>query len=172
MCMCFRYSIQLLLYMITILYNNHFVSMYKIKPSQFGSLPFNTYHSLRLVRTNEMLQLTLPAALLTPLRSQISEDRKLVSIIIQYFMKRIILIEDEHHVTFIHEEFVGSRRPLKVTVSSEWGDKEPVILITGIFNVFDDCGVPDGVRAIFKSVRCTYELMSMARLVGFTSRSK
>lgn len=74
--------------------------------------------------------------------------------------------------TFIHDEFVGSRRPLKVTVSSECGDSEPVILITGIFNVFDDCGVPDGVRAICKSVRCIYELMSIARFVGFTARSK
>lgn len=74
--------------------------------------------------------------------------------------------------TFIHDEFVGSRRPLNVTVSSECGDSDPVILITGIFSVFDDCGVPDGVRAICKSVRCIYELMSMARFVGFTERSK
>lgn len=74
--------------------------------------------------------------------------------------------------TFIHDEFVGSRRPLNVTVSSECGDSDPVILITGIFSVFDDCGVPDGVRAICKSVRCMYELMSMARFVGFTERSK
>lgn len=63
-------------------------------------------------------------------------------------------IEIIREFTFIHDEFVGSRRPLKVTVSSECGDNEPVILITGIFNVLDDCGVPDGVRAICKSVRC------------------
>lgn len=55
--------------------------------------------------------------------------------------------------TFIHDEFVGSKRPLNVTVSSMCGDNDPVILITGIFNVFDACGEPDGVRAICKSVR-------------------
>lgn len=74
--------------------------------------------------------------------------------------------------TFIHEEFVGLSRPLKVTVSSECGDKDPVILRTGIFNVFGDCEPLDGVRAMSRSVRCIYALMSIARLVGLTARSK
>lgn len=76
------------------------------------------------------------------------------------------------YYTFIHVEFVGSKRPFNVTVSSACGDNEPVILITGIFNVFDTCGVPDGVRAIFKSVRCIYALINIAKFVGFTDRSK
>lgn len=63
-------------------------------------------------------------------------------------------IEESPKQTFIHDELVGSRRPLRVTVSSACGDNDPVILMTGIFNVFDDaCGEPDGVRAMFKSVR-------------------
>lgn len=44
--------------------------------------------------------------------------------------------------------------------------------MTGIFNVAAACGVPDGVRAICKSVRWIYELISMAKFVGLTDRSK
>lgn len=74
--------------------------------------------------------------------------------------------------TFIHDEFSGFSRPLRVTVSSTCGDSEPVTLITGILSVAWACGEPDGVRAICKSVRWMYELMSMAKLVGLTARSK
>ena len=43
--------------------------------------------------------------------------------------------EEWKKMTFIQLHFVGSKRPLNVTVSSMCGDNEPVMFKTGVLSV-------------------------------------
>lgn len=87
-----------------------------------------TYRSLRLGERVWMLPPIFPVALPERVRSRWSKN---ISTLVR-LQKRSAKI---YRLTFIQLVFVGSKRPLNVTVSSMCGDNDPVMFNTGILSV-------------------------------------